>query len=286
MTLDIYENDFNTPSNDFLLKGFSYITPDHFDDQALHTIHPYEESGTGEKNIEYYAILTHPIRLDQTEALMKFDEVVLVEPGEDGTVFGDEQFWDYVIVEGSKDTGMTWHPLFQGYDSGINTIWKSTYTNTISNGVSQAVGRSNLLRRREIDLLAEEEFNGGDVLLIRFRLFSDPFSYGWGWVIDNLRIQADFSGIENSLFIDNNVWIYPNPVSDIITIEGKLKPGISTLSITITDLLGRNILTREIEISNDELHESINLSGFEPGMYLIHVKSDNVIHTLKIILSG
>jgi hypothetical protein len=283
--VDIYENDFNTEFNDFLLQKFSFATPSNFSNPALHTSHPYEESGNNNKSVEYFALLTYPIILDDTDARMKFDEIVLVEPGEDGTVFGDSEFWDYVIVEGSKDTGKAWFPLLPGYDSRINTIWNATYNSTINNGNSLASGASNMLREREIDLLAGDEFNGGDTILIRFRLYSDAFSFGWGWVIDNLRIQGDFSGIESSLFQDDNVWIYPNPVSDWVTIKGKLKTGISKLNIVVTDILGRNVLVKEIETSNDEFYESINLSGLEPGMYLIHIKSDNIIHTLKIILS-
>jgi hypothetical protein len=30
-------------------------------------------------------------------------KLVLVEPGDAGTVYGDEEFWDYVIVEASKE---------------------------------------------------------------------------------------------------------------------------------------------------------------------------------------
>lgn len=284
--VDIYENDFNTASNDFLLQEFSYVTPDNFSDPALHTPHPYEESGDNNKSVEYIALLTYPIILDNTDARMRFDEIVLVEPGENGTVFGDDEFWDYVIVEGSKDTGMTWYPLMIGYDSRINTIWNVTYTSTISDGNSLAAGASNMLRTREIDLLAEDAFNGGDVILIRFRLFSDAFSYGWGWVIDNLQIQGDFSDIESTLFVKNNAWIYPNPASNMVTLKGKLKAGISKVRINISDLLGRNIVSKEIEITSEELNETISLSGFEPGLYLLTVESGNRVSTFKLIVSG
>ncbi len=39
---------------------------------------------------------------------MSFDEIVLVEPGETGTSYGDEEFWDYIVIEGSKDDVNTW----------------------------------------------------------------------------------------------------------------------------------------------------------------------------------
>ena len=58
---------------------------------------------------------------------MTFDEVVLVEPGELLADFGEDEFWDYVIVEGSNDFGEIWWPLDDGYDSGDNSVWKQNY---------------------------------------------------------------------------------------------------------------------------------------------------------------
>jgi len=281
-----YENDFNTQDTDFLMNGFSVITPLSFSDPALHTRHPYEESGDNDRTVEYLALLTHPIILDNTDAIMKFDEIVLVEPGEDGTEFGDDQFWDYVIVEGSKDTGVTWIPLYPGYDSRINTIWNSTYNSTITNGYSQAVGASNMLRVREIDLLAEEAFTGGDTILIRFRLFSDALSYGWGWVVDNLQIQGDISGLNNEIFLDDHVLIYPNPTSDFVSIRGKLKSGITNVNIGMVDLLGRNIIHKKTEIFSGELFETINISDVEPGIYLLKIESGNKRASFTLIVSN
>ena len=49
-----------------------------------------------------------PRRADN--ATLSFDEIALVEPGDPGSVFGDPAFWDYVVVEGSRD-GVTWLPV-------------------------------------------------------------------------------------------------------------------------------------------------------------------------------
>jgi hypothetical protein len=35
------------------------------------------------------------------------------------------------------------------------------------------------------------KFHTGDEVAFRFHLYSDPFSFGWGWSIDNLKIQID-----------------------------------------------------------------------------------------------
>jgi len=283
--VDAYENDFDGAADDFLKNGFSIETPDGFTDPALHTKHPYEQTGDANKSIEYEAILTYPIILKESDAWMAFDEIVLIEPGEAGTVFGDYEFWDYVIVEGSKDMGSTWYPLFPGYDSRINTLWLSTYNSTLNDGNSEALGASNMYRERMINLLAEDEFNGGDDILIRFRLYSDAFAYGWGWVIDNIRIQGDLSGTGNDLFVGNDIRVFPNPVSGIFTIEGRLEQGIQDVNVIITDILGREMFSKEFRVTGETFQERIDLSGNDPGIYLITVSSGDKMALLKIIKS-
>ena len=140
-TQDSYANDFNTPSNDFFGNGFSITQPAEFNDGAIHSDHPYPEGNTfpnQEINLIYQ--LKIPIRVKASEATVVFDEIVLVEPGEPGTVFGNQEFWDYVIVEGSKDGGLTWIPIANGYDSRDNSAWLARYNSAISGNNSTAVG--------------------------------------------------------------------------------------------------------------------------------------------------
>jgi len=103
-----YENDFNSPTDDFLMTGFSIITASGFDDGGLNTKHPYESPDQDNKTLEYIAQLKIPIILKESDSYMIFDNIALVEPGEAGTNFGDDEFSDYVIVEGSKNEGITW----------------------------------------------------------------------------------------------------------------------------------------------------------------------------------
>ncbi len=189
-TQDSYANDFNTPSNDFFGNGFSITQPAGFNDPAIHSDHPYTE-GNGFPNNELNLVyqLKIPVRVKGQEATIVFDEIVLVEPGETGTVFGNPEFWDYVVVEGSKDGGITWTPVADGYDSRANTAWLTRYNSATSGNNSTAVGDPTLYRTRTLDL--QNKFNTGDEVVIRFRLFSDPFAAGWGWAIDNLKIQID-----------------------------------------------------------------------------------------------
>jgi hypothetical protein len=145
---------------------------------------------------------------------MSFDEIVLVEPGSKGTEFGDFEFWDYVIVEGSKDKGNTWLPLTDGYDSRKHQIWEDSFNSSIADMNSTTVGSSDLYINNQIDMLANGNFSSGDTILIRFRLFSDPYSHGWGWAIDNLVIQSQLT-TSDAVLSPGNIRVYPNPFNGI-----------------------------------------------------------------------
>jgi hypothetical protein len=187
---DFYVNNFNTSTPDFFGEGFDIETPEGFTDGAIHTLHPYIPgiSFPNEEINTMYQLLI-PIKVKASGATVKFEEIVLVEPGEAGAEFGDVSFYDYVVVEGSTDGGTTWTPLADGYDSRNNADWLTRYNSDKSGGSSSAVGDPSLYRTRTLDMLGK--FTAGQEVILRFRLYSDAFSVGWGWAIDNLRIQID-----------------------------------------------------------------------------------------------
>lgn len=162
----------------FILDGFSIDQPANFDNNGLHTLHPYAEG-----NIYSTATLKMPIRIAEFPNLV-FDEVVIVEPGESGTSYGDEEFWDYVVVEGSNDFGNTWHEFEDGYDSKISTAFLSAYN-------TSSVGQESMYQNHKIEFLENQYFEVDDTILIRFKLWSDAAATAWGWAIDNIKIQKD-----------------------------------------------------------------------------------------------
>lgn len=189
-TQEEYQNDFNTATSDFFGDGFSVSTPSGFSSGAIHSVHPYTEgNGLPNNQANFIYQLRVPVRVKPGDGVVKFDEIVLVEPGEPGSVFGSEEFFDYVVVEGSKDGGATWITVADGYDSRDYTPWLTRWNSSSSGNNSTGQGEPSLYRRRTLSLL--NKFAVGDEVVIRFRLFSDPFSVGWGWAIDNLKIQID-----------------------------------------------------------------------------------------------
>jgi hypothetical protein len=215
---------------------------------------------------------------------MSFDEIVLVEPGEVLSKYGDDNFWDYVIVEGSKDNGKTWLPLINGYDSGDNATWKTNYNKNIDNNqVSTAVGIPDWYVTRELNLLENGNFKVNDTILVQFRLFSDPFAHGWGWTIDNLRIQSPTSA--SSLILSpGNISVYPNPFSNKLKITVQAGSEIEDLNIEIINLYGQTITTLQNRNILGQITIEPDLSKLANGMYFVIVKENGkLVKSQKII---
>jgi hypothetical protein len=72
------------------------------------------------------------------------------------------------------------------------------------------------------------------------------------------------------------VHCYPNPVTDLLTIE----TGISDrYDIDITNLNGQLVFRKNIEKPTHK----INLSSFQKGVYFITIRSKDFVTTSKII---
>jgi hypothetical protein len=247
-TRDKYANNFNSATSDFFGNGFSITQPAGFTDGAIHSMHPYPE-GNGSPNNELNLIyqLKIPIRVSERDGSIRFDEIVLVEPGEPGTVFGNLEFWDYVVVEGSVDGGITWTPVADGYDARDYSPWLTRYNSAISGNNSTAIGDPTLYRQRTMNML--NKFSAGDEVVIRFRLYSDPLAAGWGWAIDNLKIQID----------DAPPTLQHNHANYIVSGRDAL-----TLTATASDASGIEHLNIEYRINNGDIQQA-NFVVFPPA---------------------
>ena len=114
--------------DEFYLDRFRIGIQGGFDGRQLHTEHPYESGVDGGYTDGYsvHAMLNIPIIVTDFIPSIRFNEIVIVEPGEPGSSFGDFDYWDYVIVEASKD-GISWKALIDGYDSDADPAWLDAY---------------------------------------------------------------------------------------------------------------------------------------------------------------
>jgi hypothetical protein len=278
-----YFNDFNNPTQDFIISDFGIYTETGFENGSLHSPHPYLSPNKNNSHINYTTLLKFPIIIKEN-GTMSYDEVVLVEPGEPLSKFGDDNFWDYVIVEGSKDLGKTWLPIANGYDSGDKPIWKTYYNKDIDyNDFSKAVGIPDWYINREIKLLENGNFKANDTILIQFRLFSDPHANGWGWTIDNLRIQTPVS-TPTVILSPGNIMVYPNPFNDILNITVQAKNNIEELTIDIINIYGQKMASIQNKNVFGEIKIEPDLSHLTSGMYFMVVKENGKqVYSKKII---
>ena len=91
-------------------------------------------------------------------------------------------------------------------------------------------------------------------------------------------------GLDNRLMGENifdvtTATLYPNPVSDRVTISWKL---ISEKDLAITDLSGRQYYAKGIRKLTENSIE-LDISGFKTGIYLVRVKGESSYKVLRII---
>ncbi|WP_163324874.1 T9SS type A sorting domain-containing protein [Draconibacterium mangrovi] len=279
-----YSNDFDTETPDFLLSDFDIYTAPNFNDGALHSPHPYPAPEIDNGELEFTTLLKKPIII-KDNGTMNFTEVVLVEPGELTSVYGGSDFYDYVIVEGSKNNGANWYPLADGYDSSDQIVWLTNYNSGIPTGEqnSETVGTADWFVNRSITLTDNDYFVAGDTILIRFRLYSDPFAAGWGWAIDYLEIQRPVSA-DITLLLPGEVNVYPNPFTDNVTVKISAVQQESQIQVDVFNAVGQKIyVTQEQGVIGTYSHE-INLSRYGNGMFLVKVSQNGqTVLTKKLI---
>ena len=94
-----------------------------------------------------------------------------------------------------------------------------------------------------------------------------------------LEIQR-WSGLNLSLndeLINRRIWLYPNPVADVLHIEGIE----GATGIALMDFVGRSLLYRGL---NSNIREVLDLSLIEPGIYLVVVYFGRKKITKKIFV--
>ena len=90
----------------------------------------------------------------------------------------------------------------------------------------------------------------------------------------DIQVNAFTVGIET--LQQNGILIYPNPTNGIINLEFANN---NVQQIKISDLTGKTI----IEKVNIQQNETIDLSSFESGIYIIKIQTDKEIITTKIV---
>ena len=297
-TVDQYTTTFasTTVASNFVGYRFGITTPTGFFDPAIHSEHPYQNGSNFryETNAEY--ILLAPIRVKSNpdSASIRFNEIVLVEPGDAGSRFGSANFYDYVIVEGSVNYGRTWFRLLDGYDSRDQSDWlaaynRSTSTNQLTGETnSTTVGSPNLFKSREFFIPTTGYVRGGDEVMIRFRLFADQLAHGWGWAVDNLQIQVPPPPpvLATELGSDGSFSVYPNPVSNgQLRVEAVLPKAVTEAALTVSTTTGQSVRRQMVRVGGTKISESLDLTALPAGLYFLKLQAGETTLTQKVIIA-
>lgn len=270
-----YLNELND-ANDLpvVTDGFSWTTPGGFADPALHSVHDYADGAN------YTFTLLAPISIANVSTLT-FREIAIVEPGEAGSEFGDFDFWDYVIVEGTSD-GLVWRPVAAGWDARDSSDWLAAF-----NGGSG--GDSSMYRTRTIVL--NDTFAKGETVLLRWRLVADGAVAGWGWAVDDIAVTPS-GGISAANDTPRAVTLgqnYPNPFNPSTTIRFSL-PRAGDTRLQVYDTRGR-LVRALIDGPRPAGTQSVVWDGRDDGgrgvasgVYLYRLIADEVVQQRKMTL--
>ena len=265
-----YVNDFNNEDyiDDFSGAGFS-IYSGIFGNNAIQSPHPYPE------NTDLYYTLKYPIIVssDPDLAFIKYYDIAYLETGENGAVYPSVDFYDYAVVEGSKD-GLNWQALSAGYDFSHNPAWSAGGKTYDSNPTA------NDYTDHHINLY--DTFAAQDTVLVRFRLHSDHFTDGWGWAIDNVRIQGRISSVNEELLTTFETKIYPNPTSGGRVNVKITDTYIGSFEIGIYAASGGLISKRSYFKGADTYEQQMVLPELTKGIYLLKISMDNRVKTEKL----
>jgi hypothetical protein len=277
-----YINTFETDTNDFTLHDFDIYTAEGFLNNALHSPHPYPSPNEDNEEFNFITHLKYPVIINE-DAGMSFDEIVLVEPGAERTQFGDFEFWDYVIVEGSTDKGISWLPIADGYDSREHKVWRENYESSIAEMNSTTAGNPEWFINRRINMTENGNFTAGDTILIRFRLFSDPYAHGWGWAIDNLVIQAPVT-VAKPVLSPGNIRVFPNPFTGTFNIQTDSYKTVELLEFDVYNMHGQRLKSLQFKNATGQITTEVVLENGISGIYLLVVKENGrQVFTKKLI---
>ncbi len=176
---------------------------------------------------------------------------------------------DRLIVEYSKDCGLTWTAAFNKAGTTLATAPSST---------SFFVPQATQWKKEEIDL---SSLDGSEEVMIRFRAVS-----AWGnniW-LDNINIDGISSSTRSLQLNDNAVSIFPNPVQSEINLIINMPEAVNA-DIQLFDLQGNRVA---VLAQNDVIPAGISNRQFSiqqpAGVYFLNLTTTKGNLTKRVMV--
>ncbi|MCB9252730.1 MAG: Omp28-related outer membrane protein [Flavobacteriales bacterium] len=174
-----------------------------------------------------------------------------------------------IVTSVSSDCGKTWQQVgtVTAQETGLPTTSGNLYDP--KNGEYKYV------------ITSLKDYAGKSVLV---KITGTPGSTGNALYIDNININsAQRLSAPKEMVSKPHLVLSPNPVKDFGTVSYELvKP--SDIIFTIYNVLNQVVFTKTISSQSSGTHEeSIDMSGFESGVYTLSVNTNDAVSTKKFI---
>lgn len=101
--------------------------------------------------------------------------------------------------------------------------------------------------------------------------------------ISQPNAEECITGIENT-FKDCDVMVFPNPSKGVFTLEIINKPNEIQMDLSVYDITGKEIINQRFRV-DENLRKTIDLSGYNPGTYILNVKGvKDAVFRVKLIV--
>jgi hypothetical protein len=85
-----------------------------------------------------------------------------------------------------------------------------------------------------------------------------------------------------STLTDNGtIKVFPNPANDYIFIEGTLSV-TANLQVSIINMFGQKVMDKVV-FANENFSEKLSIGGLTNGVYLIEIRSGDMVRNAKIV---
>lgn len=108
------------------------------------------------------------------------------------------------------------------------------------------------------------------------------FAGTWSGVFRAKISDLVASSVDDELSSNSNLKIYPNRVTELLTIE---RHGVGRAELVITNTLGQTVYSGKVAAG--EPNVSVSVAEYPEGIYLIHIQNDDgTLEFHKFVKSG
>jgi hypothetical protein len=162
----------------------------------------------------------------------------------------------------SDNCGATWSPLWSKSGNALTT-------RSDAGSGYRYFAQADEWQKVEVDA---NQFKGKSEVIFRWEIAGGS-APGAGVYLDDIRFGDQVLGVDNLNEL-NSVNIYPNPTSDLATIELELEKGSST-SFEVVDLTGKVVMTLSEDLTAGTNSISLDVSSLTKGVYYINIATED-----------